>query len=106
MEILKEARLVDDDKAESHVCVLMGQQNKVQPLGEFKNRKCVDDDKTAREKSLDSGFTVLDQKNREKRRYSDVGLRVTDWAFGECSKTGRPAEHKGRQSVFMPICLF
>ena len=45
VEILKEARLVDDDKAESHVCVLMGQQNKVQPLGEFKNRKCVDEDK-------------------------------------------------------------
>ncbi|KAK9943831.1 hypothetical protein M0R45_009427 [Rubus argutus] len=98
VEILKEARLVDDDKAENLVCVLMGQQNKVQPLGEFKNRKCVDVDKTTRGKSLDSGFVVLDQKNREKRSYSDGRLRVMDWAFGNFSKNGGPAEHKGIQS--------
>ncbi|KAK9930228.1 hypothetical protein M0R45_027273 [Rubus argutus] len=98
VEILKEARLVDDDKAENPVCVLMGQQNKVQPLGEFKNRKCVDVDKTVRGKSLDSGFAVLDQKNREKRSSNDGRLRVADWAFGKFSKTGGPAEHKGIQS--------
>jgi hypothetical protein len=98
VEILKEARLVDDDKAENIVCVLMGQQNKVQPLGEFKNRKCEEVDKTAREKSLDGGFAVLDQKNREKKSHSDGRLRVTDWAFGKCSKTGGPAKHKGIQA--------
>ncbi|KAK9929371.1 hypothetical protein M0R45_026473 [Rubus argutus] len=73
VEILKGGRLVDDDKAEPPMCVLKGQANKeVRPLGGFKNGKWVDADKTTRAKSVDTGPTLMDQKQTDHRRYNDV----------------------------------
>ncbi|KAK9911652.1 hypothetical protein M0R45_035548 [Rubus argutus] len=94
VQFLKEARLVDDDKAE-----LMGQNIKeIGALGGILKIRSVDTDKTGRAQSLDCGCAVLDQKSREIRRFSDGGPRIMDWAFGKSSKADGPVEHKGRSS--------
>lgn len=49
---------------------------------------------------------MLDQKKIDQRRYSDGGLRITDWAFRESPQDSGPIWHKGKQEVSKTTALF
>lgn len=75
-------KFVDSDKAVYNGSAVMGKNNKeLRPPRVFKDTKCVGADKAARAKSVESGSAVRDQLTQKYRRFSDGGLRSTNWAF-------------------------
>ncbi|KAK9941490.1 hypothetical protein M0R45_018084 [Rubus argutus] len=75
-------KFVDSDRAIYNGSAVMGKNNKeLRPPRVFKDTKSVGVDKVARAKSVESGSAVRDQLTQKYRRFSDGGLKSTNWAF-------------------------